>query len=81
MNLDAAAPMLSLILPRYGKTSWCCCTSLHWHDYSLPSDCHVKYGVHSVVKTVCMLLADAVLMKSTATITAHMASPLPSVTC
>ena len=46
---------------------------------SAPSDCHVKKGVHSVVKTVCMLptdsvlTANAVLTKSTAATPAHMA--------
>lgn len=41
----------------------------------VPSDCHVKYGLHSVVKTVWMLFADAVLIEIRATMPAHIASP------
>ena len=41
----------------------------------VPSDCHVKYGLHSVVKTVWMLFADAVLIKIRAAMPAHIASP------
>ena len=42
----------------------------------LPSDCHVKYGLHSVVKTVWTLLADAVLMRSMGRTAARIASIL-----